>query len=57
MPEICNFLFRPELSRSEPVVKEQQTFIAECNFKTADSVTQKQRMFRHFCIAQHKSAS
>lgn len=47
MPEICNFMFRPEHSRGEPVVKEQEALFVKCSFKTSDPVVQKQRMFRH----------
>jgi hypothetical protein len=46
MPEICRFICRPEHSRGEHVVKKQEDFF-KWSFKTAESVVQKQRMFRH----------
>ena len=45
-PEICNFIFRPEHSKGEPVVKKQEPFFVKCSFKTSDSVVQKRRKFR-----------
>jgi hypothetical protein len=45
MPEICSFIWRPEHSRGEPMVKEQKAFF-KCGFKTSESVVQKQRIFR-----------
>ena len=38
-------MFRPEHSMGEPVVKEKALFV-KCNFKTSDSVVQKQITFR-----------
>jgi hypothetical protein len=50
VPEICNFTFRPEHNKGEPVVKEQEALFVKCSFKTSDSVEQKQRMFRHYYL-------
>ena len=34
MSEICNFMFRPEHSRGEPMVKEKEVLFIKCSFKT-----------------------